>query len=105
MTAILEFFSHEAAELDPRPLHIVRVLGQQVGRVLERRAVLEHQALLLAELDHRAKNVSTTNKGPPAWPGCKGLSLAYPPESFLWTRADAELIDRRRTGQPRIDVR
>ncbi|WP_421934325.1 PAS domain S-box protein [Phenylobacterium sp.] len=57
VTAILEFFSHEAAELDPRLLHIVRALGQQVGRVLERRAVQERQALLLAELDHRAKNM------------------------------------------------
>src|SRR5690606_33540886 len=57
VTAILEFFSHETAELNPRLLHIVRVLGQQVGRVLERQAVEGRQALLLAELDHRAKNM------------------------------------------------
>lgn len=57
VTAILEFFSDEAAQLDPRLLHIVRVLGQQVGRVLERQAVQGRQALLLAELDHRAKNM------------------------------------------------
>ena len=57
VTAILEFFSCEAARLDARLLHIVRVLGQQVGRVLERQAVQQRQALLLAELDHRAKNM------------------------------------------------
>lgn len=57
VAAILEFFSCEAAQLDRRQLHIVQVLGQQVGRVLERQAVLRRQALLLAELDHRAKNM------------------------------------------------
>lgn len=55
--AILEFFSRDAAAPDARLLHIVRVLGQQVGRVLERQAEQRRQALLLSELDHRAKNM------------------------------------------------
>ncbi|WP_332771498.1 sensor histidine kinase [Phenylobacterium sp.] len=57
VAAVLEFFSRDAAEPDARLMHIVGVLGQQVGRVLERRAVQERQTLLLAELDHRAKNM------------------------------------------------
>lgn len=57
ITAILEFFSCEAAQPDTRVLHIVRALGHQVGRVLERQAEQARQALLLAELDHRAKNM------------------------------------------------
>lgn len=57
VTAILEFFSRDAAQPDVRLLHIVRVLGEQVGRVLERRAEQRRQSLLLAELDHRAKNM------------------------------------------------
>jgi PAS domain S-box-containing protein len=57
VAAILEFFSCESAQLDARLLHIVRVVGQQVGRVLERQAVQQRQMLLLAELDHRAKNM------------------------------------------------
>lgn len=57
VTAILEFFSRDAAQPDTRLMQIVRVLGLQVGRVMERRAVQERQDLLLAELDHRAKNM------------------------------------------------
>ena len=57
VSAVLEFFSRDASEPDPRLLHIVRVLGQQVGRVLERQAEQRRQDLLLAELDHRAKNM------------------------------------------------
>lgn len=57
VTAILEFFSRDAAQPDARLLHIVRALGHQVGRVLERQAEQRRQALLLAELDHRAKNM------------------------------------------------
>ena len=57
VAAVLEFFSRDTAELDARLLQIVRILGQQVGRVLERQAVQRHQTLLVAELDHRAKNI------------------------------------------------
>jgi len=55
--AILEFFSRDAAAPDARLMHIVRALGQQVGRVLERQTEQQRQTLLLAELDHRAKNM------------------------------------------------
>lgn len=57
VTAILEFFSRDAAQPDARLMHIVRTLGQQVGRVIERQAEQRRQGLLLAELDHRAKNM------------------------------------------------
>jgi PAS domain S-box-containing protein len=57
VVAVLEFFCHEPVEPEPRMLLIVRAIGEQVGRVLERRRVHDHQALLLAELDHRAKNM------------------------------------------------
>lgn len=50
--AILEFFSRDAAAPDARLMHIVRALGQQVGRVLERQSEQQRQTLLLAELDH-----------------------------------------------------
>jgi two-component sensor histidine kinase len=35
----------------------VRTLGEQVGRVLERKRTEEHQRLLLNELNHRVKNM------------------------------------------------
>lgn len=57
VAAILEFFSLDATAPDARLLQTVRTLGEQVGRVLERRQVLDHQSLLLAELDHRAMNL------------------------------------------------
>ena len=54
--AVLEFFSHGAAQPDPDLMLIVRTLGEQVGRVLERKRTEEHQRLLLNELNHRVKN-------------------------------------------------
>jgi PAS domain S-box-containing protein len=54
--AALEFFSHEAAPPDRDLLLTVRTLGEQVGRVLERKRTEEHQRLLLNELNHRVKN-------------------------------------------------
>ena len=57
VAAILEFFSVNDERPDPELLLTVRTLGEQVGRVLERRRVQDHQALLLAELDHRAMNM------------------------------------------------
>ncbi|HZZ35914.1 MAG TPA: PAS domain S-box protein, partial [Caulobacteraceae bacterium] len=48
VVAVLEFFCHEPVEPEPRMLLIVRAIAEQVGRVLERRRVHEHQALLLA---------------------------------------------------------
>ncbi|HEX8365719.1 MAG TPA: HWE histidine kinase domain-containing protein [Allosphingosinicella sp.] len=54
--AALEFFSYEAVPPDADLLLTVRTLGEQVGRVLERKRTEEHQRLLLNELNHRVKN-------------------------------------------------
>ena len=54
--AALEFFSHETAPPDAELMPTVRTLGEQVGRVLERKRTEEHQRLLLNELNHRVKN-------------------------------------------------
>jgi PAS domain S-box-containing protein len=54
--AALEFFSRQAASPDADLLLTVRTLGEQVGRVLERKRTEEHQRLLLNELNHRVKN-------------------------------------------------
>ncbi|HEX8525869.1 sensor histidine kinase [Allosphingosinicella sp.] len=54
--AALEFFSQDTAQPDSDLLLIVRTLGEQVGRVLERKRTEEHQRLLLNELNHRVKN-------------------------------------------------
>ncbi len=55
--AILEFFSQSAAPPQPEILLTVRALGEQVGRVFERNRTLDHQRLLLRELNHRVKNI------------------------------------------------
>lgn len=55
--AILEFFSESEAAPEPDILLIVRALGEQVGRVFERKRTQDHQELLLHELDHRVKNI------------------------------------------------
>jgi PAS domain S-box-containing protein len=57
VVAVLEFFSLDPRERDANLLLTARTMGHQVGRVIERRRVQEHQALLLAELNHRAKNM------------------------------------------------
>ena len=54
--AVLEFFAQTQAEPDPDLLLTVRTLGEQVGRVLERKRTEEHQRLLINELNHRVKN-------------------------------------------------
>jgi PAS domain S-box-containing protein len=54
--AVLEFFAPAASEPDPDLLLTVRTLGEQVGRVLERKRTEEHQRLLINELNHRVKN-------------------------------------------------
>ena len=54
--AALEFFSHEAAPPNDELILTARTLGEQVGRVLERKRTEEHQRLLLNELNHRVKN-------------------------------------------------
>jgi PAS domain S-box-containing protein len=56
VTAVLEFFTRGKAQMDPDLLLTVRTLGEQVGRVLERKRTEEHQRLLVNELNHRVKN-------------------------------------------------
>ena len=63
VAAVLEFFSPVRIEPDPNLLLTVQTMGDQVGRVLERRAVEQHQSLLLAELNHRAKNMLSVVMG------------------------------------------
>jgi PAS domain S-box-containing protein len=54
--AALEFFSRDSAPPDRDLLLTARTLGEQVGRVLERKRTEAHQRLLLNELNHRVKN-------------------------------------------------
>jgi PAS domain S-box-containing protein len=54
--AVLEFFASTAAPPDPDLLLTVRTLGEQVGRVIERKRTETHQRLLVNELNHRVKN-------------------------------------------------
>lgn len=56
IVAVLEFFSRDASQPDPELMLTVRTLGEQVGRVLERRRTEEHLRLLVNELNHRVKN-------------------------------------------------
>lgn len=56
IVAVLEFFSRNASQPDPDLMLTVRTLGEQVGRVLERRRTEEHLRLLVNELNHRVKN-------------------------------------------------
>jgi PAS domain S-box-containing protein len=55
--AVLEFFNDVVTERDPQVLLIARTFGEQVGRVLERREVLQRQDILVEELNHRVKNM------------------------------------------------
>ena len=58
--AVLEFFSPERADPDPELMTLVRTIGEQAGRVLERKRSDERQRLLLDELNHRVKNTLAT---------------------------------------------
>ena len=55
--AVLEFFTYDKVRPDADLMLIVRTLGEQVGRVLERKRTEEHQELLIGELNHRVKNM------------------------------------------------
>jgi PAS domain S-box-containing protein len=55
--AVLEFFSRDPREPDEPLLLSARAIGAQIGRVFERKRSEELQALLLAELNHRSKNI------------------------------------------------
>ena len=68
--AVIEFFTPTRSEPDHQLLLAVRSIGDQVGRVFERRLAetklhrqSEHQKLLLAELNHRVKNMLTVVTG------------------------------------------
>jgi PAS domain S-box-containing protein len=56
IVAILEFFSRSPFEPDADLMLTVRTIGEQLGRVLERRRSEEHLRLLVNELNHRVKN-------------------------------------------------
>jgi PAS domain S-box-containing protein len=55
--AILEFFSESGADPDPELLLFAQALGEQIGRVFERKRAEERQGLLVHELNHRVKNI------------------------------------------------
>lgn len=57
IVAILEFFSQSKAPPEPELLLTVRALGEQVGRVFERKRTQDQQQLLVKELNHRVKNI------------------------------------------------
>jgi PAS domain S-box-containing protein len=61
--AVLEFFSRDPREPDPALLLTARAIGAQIGRVHERKRGADLQALLLAELNHRAKNILSVVRG------------------------------------------
>jgi PAS domain S-box-containing protein len=61
--AVLEFFSRDPREPDPALLLTARAIGAQIGRVHERKRGADFQALLLAELNHRAKNILSVVRG------------------------------------------
>jgi PAS domain S-box-containing protein len=61
--AVLEFFSRDPREPQEHLLLSARAIGAQVGRVHERKHSEELRALLLAELNHRAKNILAVVRG------------------------------------------
>lgn len=102
--AVIEFFTDIASEPDPDLLLTLRSVGDQVGRVFERRRaeqVLreqaqalelelaerkrgeEHQRLLLAELNHRVKNMLAVVTGIASQTARTSRSIAAFSENFL----------------------
>lgn len=61
--AVLEFFSRDPRQPEEHLLLSARAVGAQIGRVLERRHSEELRSLLLAELNHRAKNILAVIRG------------------------------------------
>jgi two-component sensor histidine kinase len=55
--AILEFFARSPTPPDEQSLLTVRILGEQVGRLFERRRREDRERLLVRELNHRVKNL------------------------------------------------
>ena len=60
---VLEFFSRDPREPQKHLLQSARAIGAQIGRVHERKHSEELRALLLAELNHRAKNILAVVRG------------------------------------------
>jgi PAS domain S-box-containing protein len=75
VVAVLEFFSVVPLEPDSNLLLTARTMGEQVGRVVERRRVQDHQALLLSELNHRAKNMLAVVMGMASQTARKTISI------------------------------
>lgn len=77
--AVLEFFTTSVSPPDRDLMLTVRTLGEQLGRVMERKRTEEHQKLLIHELNHRVKNTLAivqslavqTFKGDAATPAAK----------------------------------
>jgi two-component sensor histidine kinase len=61
--AVLEFFSQDVREPKEHLLLSAQAFGAQVGRVHERKHSEELRELLLAELNHRAKNILAVVRG------------------------------------------
>ena len=61
--AILEFFARGTRQPEEHLLLSARAIGAQVGRVHERKHSEELRSLLLAELNHRAKNILAVVRG------------------------------------------
>lgn len=59
LQAVLEFFSPIAQRPDASLMLVAQSLAEQLGRVLERQRAVEHQQLLMRELDHRVSNSLT----------------------------------------------
>ena len=83
VVAVLEFFGPEPVERDQSLMLTAQSMGEQVGRVLERRRVQEHQTLLLAELDHRAKNMLAVVMGMAAQTARNAPSVEHFTASFF----------------------
>ncbi len=102
--AVVEFFSETCTEPDPELLLTLRAIGQQVGRVFERRQseqalrerafaleaeiqermrAEERQKLLLAELNHRVKNMLTVVTAIAAQTGRTSTSIESFNQGFL----------------------
>lgn len=102
--AVIEFFSDTAVPADPDLVLTLRAIGQQVGRVFERRRAEqalrehasaleaevteriraeEHQKLLLAELNHRVKNMFAVVAAIAAQTARNSTSIESFSESFL----------------------
>ena len=85
--AVLEFFSRDARQPEEHFLLSARAIGAQVARILERRHSEEVRALLLAELNHRAKNILAVVRG-----------MAY-----LSFASASDLVEAQKTFDRRLD--